>query len=62
MTNGVPYWVYKRDQAYRNMAHMDSERRLHDRIRQLEKENSDLRQKIAKMENALLTALDLLLK
>lgn len=44
------------------MAHMDSERRLHDRIRELEKENSELKNKVANMENAFFIALDLLLK
>ena len=62
MSSGVPYWVHKRDQTYRDMAHMDSERRLHDRIRQLEKENSELKEKIVKLENSFLIALGLLLK
>ena len=62
MSRGAPHWVYKREQAYRNMAHMDSERRLQDRIRQLEKENADLKKKIAKMENGFLIAMELLMK
>ena len=62
MSSRVPYWAHKRDQAYRDMAHMDSERRLDDRINQLEKENSELKQKIAKFENAFFIAMDLLLK
>ena len=62
MSSRVPYWVGKRDQALSNMAHMDYERRLQDRIRELEKENSDLKKKIAKMENVFFIALGLLLK
>lgn len=62
MTGGVPYWVGKRDQARSNIAHMDSERRLYDRIKELEEENSDLKKKIAKFESAFLTAMDLLMK
>lgn len=62
MSSGAPPWVYKRDQALRDIGHMDYERKLQDRITQLEKENSDLKEKIAKMENAFLTAMDLLTK
>ena len=62
MSSRVPYWVHKRDQAYRDMAHMESERSLQDGIRQLEKENSELKDKIAKLENGLLVALNLLVK
>lgn len=62
MSSRVPYWVAKREQAYSDMAHMDSERRLRDRIKELEKENAELKKKIAKMENAILIALDLVTK
>lgn len=62
MSSRVPYWVHKREQALSNMAHMDYERKLQDKIRELEKENSDLKKRIAKMENAFLTAMDLLMK
>jgi hypothetical protein len=62
MSRGAPHWVYKRDQALRDSAHMSYERKLQDRITELEKENSDLKKKIAKMENAFLTAVDLLAK
>lgn len=62
MSRGAPHWVYKRDQALRDTTHMDYERRLQDRIKELEKENSDLRNKIAEMETAFFTSLDLLLK
>ena len=62
MSRGAPHWVYKREQALRNAGHMDYERKLQDRIRELEKENSELKEKIAKMENAFLTAMDLLMK
>lgn len=61
MSSRVPSWVYKREKALSNIAHMDYERKLQDRIRLLEKENSDLKKKIAKLENALLLAMDLLL-
>lgn len=40
MSRGAPHWVYKRDQALRDSAHMDYERKLQDRIRELEKENA----------------------
>ena len=62
MTSKVPSWVYKRREALSNMAHRDYERQLQDRIRQLEKESSDLKKKIAKMENAFLIAMGLLMK
>ena len=62
MSRGAPHWVYKREQALRDASHMDYERRLQDRIKELEKENSDLKKKIAKMENAFLIAMDLLMK
>ena len=62
MSRGAPHWVYKRDQALRDMAHADSERRLQDRIRQLERENSELKKKIAEMEDAFLKAVELLTK
>ena len=62
MGYGKPSWVYEREQAYSDMAHMDSERRLQDRIGELEKENAELKKKIAKMENAFLIAMDLLIK
>ena len=62
MASRVPYWVGKRDQALRDSSHMDYERRLQDRIKQLEKENSDLKKKIAKMEDGFLKAMELLVK
>jgi len=62
MTSKVPYWIHKRDQASSDRAHMQYEGRLHDRIKELEKENSELKQKIEKTENAFFIALDLLLK
>ena len=62
MSSRVPYWVGKRDQALSNMAHRNYERQLQDRIKQLEKENSDLKKKIAKMENGFLLAMELLMK
>lgn len=43
------------------MFHRNYERKLQDRIRRLEKENSDLN-KIAKLEKAFLIAMDLLMK
>jgi len=55
-------FVVTRAQASSDRAHVDYERRLQDRIKELEKENSDLKNKIAKMENAFFMALDLLLK
>lgn len=62
MSRGAPHWVHKRDQALRDSAHMNYERKLQDRIKELEKENSELKKKIAKMENAFLIALGLLTK
>ena len=62
MANKVPFWVYEQRQATSDMVHRDRERKLEDRIAQLEKENSDLKKKIAKMENAFLIAMDLLMK
>ena len=62
MSRGAPHWVYEREQALRDTAHADYERKLQDRISELEKENDELRKKIAKMENAFLTAMDLLMK
>lgn len=44
------------------MSHRNYERKLQDRIRRLEKENSDLKNKIAKLEKAFLIAMDLLMK
>jgi len=41
---------------------MSYEGELQDRITELEKENSDLKKKIIEMENAFLTAVDLLVK
>jgi uncharacterized protein YceH (UPF0502 family) len=60
MSHGAPSWVHEREQTYRNMAHIDSEKRLQDRIGELEKENAELKRKIAKMENVIIIALDLL--
>ena len=62
MSSRVPYWVGKRDQALSNMAHRDYERRLQDRITELEKENSNLKKRIAKLENGFLLAMELLMK
>lgn len=62
MSSRVPYWVAKRDQALSNRAHMDYERRLQDKIEQLEKENAELKKKIAKLENGFLKAMELLVK
>ena len=62
MSRGAPHWVYKREQSLRDSAHMSYEGELQDRITELEKENSDLKKKIAKLESAFLTAVDLLMK
>ena len=62
MSSGAPSWVYKREQALRDISHRNYERQLQDKIKQLEKENSDLKKKITKMENGFLIAMELLLK
>lgn len=62
MGTKTPFWVYEQRQAISDMSHRNYESQLQDRIEQLEKENSELKEKVEKMENALLTALDLLLK
>ena len=62
MSYGAPHWVHEREQALRDTAHADYERKLQDRISELEKENAELKKKIAKMENAFLIAMDLLMK
>jgi len=60
MSRGAPHWVYEREQALRDSAHMSYERKLQDRITELEKENAELKKKIAKMEKGFLTAVSLL--
>jgi len=62
LSYGAPHWVYEREQALRDTAHADYERKLQDRISELEKENAELKKRIAKMENAFLIAMDLLMK
>ena len=62
MANKVPFWVCKQREAISDMSHRNYERQLQDKIKQLEKENSDLKNKIAKMENAFLIAMSLLMK
>jgi len=62
MSSRVPSWVYKQQQAISDRDHRNYESQLQGRISQLEKENSELKQKIEKMENAFFVALDLLLK
>ena len=58
----TPFWVYEQRQAISEMSHMNYESQLQDRIKQLEKENADLKNKIAKLEDAVLIAMDLLMK
>ena len=59
---GKPFWVSEREAALRESSYMSRENELQDRIKQLEKENSDLNKKIAKMENGFLIAIELLMK
>ena len=58
----TPFWVYERRQAISEMSHRNYEGQLQDKIRQLEKENSDLKDKVEKLENAFFIAMDLLMK
>lgn len=44
-----------------SMSHRSETDKLQHRIKELEEENSDLKKKVAKMENAFLTAVDLLM-
>jgi len=62
MSYGAPHWVYEQKQAASDRAHTDYEKKLQERISELEKENAELKKKIAKMENAFLIAMDLLMK
>ena len=62
MGTKTPFWVYEQRQAISEMSHRNYESQLQDRIKQLEKENSDLKNRIAKLKNAFLIAMDLLMK
>lgn len=62
MNYGKPSWVYEQEATLREISHRDETSRLRHRIEQLERENSDLKEEIAKMENTILVALDLLTK
>lgn len=57
-----PFWVYEEEKSLMRMDHEDEISRLQDKIRKLEEENSDLKKKVAEMENTLLIAMSLLLK
>jgi prefoldin subunit 5 len=48
--------------AYRELSHESAIRRLEDKISELEKENTELKERLEKLEHALSIALDLLLK
>ena len=62
MGTRTPFWVYEQRQAISDMSHRNYESQLQDKIKQLEKENSELKEKIAKFENAFFVAMDLLVK
>jgi len=48
--SGAPSWVYKREMAYHDMAHYDTESRLSSEINDLKKENEALKAKIKEIE------------
>lgn len=56
-----PFWVSEREKTLMSMSHRSETDKLQHRIKELEEENSDLKKKVAKMENAFLTAVDLLM-
>jgi len=62
MANKVPFWVYKQRETLMEMSHRSTLESLQDRIKYLEEENSNLKNKIIDMENVLLITLDLLMK
>jgi cell division protein FtsB len=62
MGHGAPSWVYQQRQAISDASHDSTERRLQDRINELKKENADLKERIEKLQNAFLIAMDLALK
>jgi len=62
MANKVPFWVYEREKTLMEISHRGESEMLQHRIKQLEEENANLKNKITDMENVLLVALDLLIK
>jgi cell division septum initiation protein DivIVA len=50
---GAPSWVYEQRKAISDMSHDSYEHQLQDRIRELEKENSELKRRIAELEQQL---------
>ena len=60
--SGKPFWVSEQEKTYLEISHRSETDKLQHRIKELEEENSDLKEKIAKFENAFLTAVDLLMK
>jgi hypothetical protein len=63
MSNRVPYWVgVQQGRAHSDSVHSRVDFQLRGRITELEKENSELKNKLNKMENAFLLAIDLLMK
>lgn len=63
MSNKVPYWVgLEQGRAHSDSVHSHVEFQLRERITELEKENSELKGKLAKMERAFFIAIDLLMK
>lgn len=62
MSYGKPSWVYEREASLREMHRQSEVSRLQHRIKQLEEENSDLKKKVAEMENVVMVAMGLLLE
>jgi hypothetical protein len=62
MSYGAPSWVYERDISLLKTSHESEVSSLNYRIKELEKENSDLKKELAKLENVLFVAIDLLTK
>jgi uncharacterized protein YceH (UPF0502 family) len=58
----TPSWVYEQRQAISDASHASTAHRLQDRIEELEKENADLKNRIEKLEDVLLIAMQLALK
>lgn len=63
MSNKVPYWVGVRQGSARSDSiHRHYEIEFQNRIAELEKENSELKYKLEKVENAFFIVMDLLMK